>query len=90
MPEKYFFSKKTDQYIWVEELLFTDIILLVYAKGYNIKALKVIFNGEKLYSIKTYGTDKEMLCCDRCDLINVTDNWIFYCNKSENNSLYKI
>ncbi len=36
------------------------------------------------------GSSGEMLYSDSCGLINVTDNWIFYCNKSENSSLYKI
>ncbi len=36
LPEKFFFSKKTNQYIWVKESVFADINILVFVKGYTV------------------------------------------------------
>jgi len=36
LPEKYFFSKKNNQYIWVQQSVFADINVLVFVKGYKV------------------------------------------------------
>ncbi len=35
LPEKYFYSKKNNQYIWIEKSVFADISILIYVKGYK-------------------------------------------------------